>query len=329
MEADNLILIPDENIADFSRRILEREYEEIAKVSVAVIVSTAFDIINEYRKKGMTFDQIATAYTKNGVPMKGATLRWAFGRAMKSRKSLQGAPSAREGREQANALPPTVPDQVPATATAGAPPNVVAQAGAEAPPTATPETTDAPPPPARPRPVRGKPRVLERERVLSDGTRLILDPETGEALERIVPDGTHLVWVEEDGIYVDKKDLPTKSAIDRLFKEIPHPDKEYPELVDKRFWTDPETGKKYDVFCHEFGSEAPPKPEPDGFTNAKYMYSFARRNLLEQWGVISILDGSREAVVRYKLAKKYQPPLTIDPLEMVKKHLPEQPEKKP
>ncbi len=114
MEHDSLI--PDENIAGFSKRILEREYEEIAKMSVAVIVSTAFDVINEYRERGMTFDQIATAYTKNGVPMKGATLRWAFGRAMKSRKSLQGAPAARGEGGQRNAQ--ALPAEAPATATA-------------------------------------------------------------------------------------------------------------------------------------------------------------------------------------------------------------------
>lgn len=114
MEADNLI--PDENIAGFSKRILEREYEEIAKMSVAIIVATAFDVIHEYREKGMTFDQIASAYTKNGVPMKGATLRWAFGRAMKSRKSLQDAPAARGDGKQRDAQPSPALAPAPAMA---------------------------------------------------------------------------------------------------------------------------------------------------------------------------------------------------------------------
>lgn len=129
MEADSLI--PDENIAGFSKRILEREYEEIAKMSVAVIVSTAFDVINEYRERGMTFDQIATAYTKNGVPMKGATLRWAFGRAMKSRKSLQGAPAARGEEEQRNAQ--ALPAKAPATVTSTVEPSPAPSAQAPAP----------------------------------------------------------------------------------------------------------------------------------------------------------------------------------------------------
>lgn len=126
MEADNLI--PDENIAGFSKRILEREYEEIAKISVAVIVATAFDVIHKYREKGMTFDQIASAYTKNGVPMKGATLRWAFGRAMKSRKSLQDAPPARVDGAQRDAKPSPSMAPVPAVSTATPSPSQVAQA---------------------------------------------------------------------------------------------------------------------------------------------------------------------------------------------------------
>lgn len=151
MEADNLI--PDENIAGFSKRILEREYEEIAKMSVAVIVATAFDVIHEYREKGMTFDQIASAYTKNGVPMKGATLRWAFGRAMKSRKSLQDAPPARVAGGKRDAKPSPSPAPAPALSTVTPSPAPVAPAAPAAP---APAPRQAPAPQPMPLPGQKK-----------------------------------------------------------------------------------------------------------------------------------------------------------------------------
>lgn len=153
MEADNLI--PDENIAGFSKRILEREYEEIAKMSVAVIVATAFDVIHEYREKGMTFDQIASAYTKNGVPMKGATLRWAFGRAMKSRKSLQDAPPARVVGGQRDAMPSPSPAPVVAA---------VAPSPAPAAPSSAPRQASAP----QPMPLPGQKKDDDRPSGVSD-----------------------------------------------------------------------------------------------------------------------------------------------------------------
>lgn len=100
-------VIPDD-VIEFSRRILEKEYEQISKQSAAIIILTALDVIDEYRRKGMTFDQIAEAYTKNGVPIKGAALRLAFWRAKKSRESVQAPSARREEQKEVSAARPTV-----------------------------------------------------------------------------------------------------------------------------------------------------------------------------------------------------------------------------
>lgn len=101
MHKEDQTIIPGD-VVNFSRSILEKKYEQIAKLSVAVIVATAYDVIREYRDRGMSFEHIAEAYSENGVPIKVSTLKWAFGKASRSRQATH-APSARGTGEQKNA----------------------------------------------------------------------------------------------------------------------------------------------------------------------------------------------------------------------------------
>jgi len=112
MHTEDQTVIPGDVIG-FSRAILEKKYEEIARLSVAVIVATAYDVIREYRNKGMSFEQIAAAYSENGVPIKVSTLKWAFGKATKTREATH-APAARRGGGQRKSQA-SVQIQAPAT----------------------------------------------------------------------------------------------------------------------------------------------------------------------------------------------------------------------
>lgn len=280
MEADNLI--PDENIAGFSKRILEREYEEIAKMSVAVIVATAFDVIHEYREKGMTFDQIASAYTKNGVPMKGATLRWAFGRAMKSRKSIQDAPPARVEGGQRGAKPSPSPEHVPAVAAVTPDPVVAAVKPSPSPaPAAHPPPAPAPRQSPAPQPM----------------------PLPGQKKEERRPFGmSEEMWA-------------LKPKIDKILTSYPTPDREYPELADVRWWTD-SGGKKWDMRADE---KPDTDAEFQRFDRARIMYSMRWRGLMEKWGLAQDLNG--ELIPRYKIAEEYLRPLAVDLDQIIAKHL--------
>ena len=107
-----------------------------------------------------------------------------------------------------------------------------------------------------------------------------------------------------------------KPKIDKILNTFPTPDREYPELAEKRFWTD-STGKKWDV-------RGPEKPANDGDRKsldvAAIQHGHAWRDLMEKWGVVNIMPDTT-LKPRYTIAEQYRRPLTVDLDELITKHL--------
>ena len=106
-----------------------------------------------------------------------------------------------------------------------------------------------------------------------------------------------------------------KPKIDKILHTYPPPDREYPELVGLRFWTD-SSGKKWDVR----GEEKPvTEVEFRDFDRAKIMHGSRWRVLMEKWGLAQDIQGV--LTPRYKIAEEYLQPLTVNLAEIIAKHL--------
>lgn len=106
-----------------------------------------------------------------------------------------------------------------------------------------------------------------------------------------------------------------KPKIDKILKTFPNPDREYPELVVFRWWTD-SSGKKWDVRGEE-------KPDNDAdrrkLDHANILHGSRWRELMEKWGLAQDIQGV--LTPRYKIAEDYLQPLAIDLDETIAKHL--------
>lgn len=190
-------------------------------------------------------------------------------------KKLQNAPSAREEGKQKEAKPAAV-SPAPAPKLAATTP-----APAPATPAAQPTAAQKPAPrsPAQPKPLPGEPVDPRRPLGCSDE-----------------------LWA-------------LSPKIDRILKELPAPDREYPELAKLRWWQD-SSGKRWDVRGDE-----EPQSEPDrtAFVRARAVYNANRRTLMEKWGLAQIING--EMIPRYRIAEAYLQPLTVDLDEIIARHL--------
>lgn len=123
---------------------------------------------------------------------------------------------------------------------------------------------------------------------------------------------------KEEGrpFWMSDEDWIAKPKVDKIITTFPAPDREYPELTSRRFWTGA-AGQKWDVCGQE-------KPADEGdrksVESGKMMYDFARRDLLEKWGLLNIMADT-SLKYRYTLADEFRRPLMIDLDETIAKHL--------
>lgn len=106
-----------------------------------------------------------------------------------------------------------------------------------------------------------------------------------------------------------------KPKIDKILKTFPTPDREYPELVAFRWWTD-SSGKKWDVRGEEKPDNHADRRKLD---HANIMHGSHWRELMEKWGLAQDIQGV--LTPRYKIAEDYLQPLAIDLDEIIAKHL--------
>lgn len=113
--------------------------------------------------------------------------------------------------------------------------------------------------------------------------------------------------------YMSDEDWEMKPKIDLILDKIPDADREYPELRDKRLWTDPD-GKKWDVL-HQGGD----RPEHRDYTLANMQYGHRRQEMLEKYGIAKIMNHVLHPC--YNVIKEHRPLLTVNLDDLIAAHL--------
>jgi hypothetical protein len=113
--------------------------------------------------------------------------------------------------------------------------------------------------------------------------------------------------------YMSDEDWEMKPKIDLILDKIPDADREYPELRDKRLWTDPD-GEKWDVL-HQGGD----RPEHRDYTLANMQYGHRRQEMLEKYGIAKIMNHVLHPC--YNVIKEHRPLLTVNLDDLIATHL--------
>lgn len=114
-------------------------------------------------------------------------------------------------------------------------------------------------------------------------------------------------------IHMSDEDWEMKPKIDLILDKIPDADREYPELREKRWWTDGD-GRKWDVL-HKGGD----RPRHQGYTLATAQYGHRRQEMLEKYGIAKLINHQMREC--YNLITEKRPPLTVDLDDLIATHL--------
>lgn len=271
----------DKQIENLRRRCdsaLQRRLSDPACLSPATLIRILNPVIEKYLSAGLMLEEIAKALQEEGFSItKGHLVRH-----LGTIRAENGLPPLKRGNRGNKAKQENEIDDPPA-ARGGREQKESTVAAVvlqpQKPQAPTPAPTLRPAPATQPRPLPGEKRDDERPR-----------------------------WISEEM-------WAMKPKIDKILKTYPAADREYPELVDARFWTD-KNGKKWNVLLDEKPNDEKSSKE---FDLARIRYYMRWRGLMERWGLMENANG--EIVPRYDIAEEYQKPLLVNLDEIIAKHL--------
>lgn len=278
--------IETEELVDEFRELLKKRLEQrwlkLASQSAAGVVRKYFDLLADYRDRGVSWDFIAEDLTALGCVTTAKALSNAYARARRASKKV-------------------------AAVFAEAPAQVQEGGGGQ-------ERRDMPAPRPEPEPVAVVPKPVEAP-VAQQAPRPV---PLGQPVSSppLTPGGAALLArIEASKARVSEAD---KQLMHRILDEVPKPEREYTDqLKQLRFWTAPD-GRVLDV---QGNPPKDIENDPElrlQLQRATVMYAHARRAWLVQSGVC-VIGGSGALIVSYKRAE--MPPLTIDLAKTVAEHL--------
>lgn len=275
----------DSQIESLRRRCdsaLQRRLSNPDCLSPAALIRILSPVIEKYLSAGLVLEEVAKALQEEGFSVtKGHLVRH-----LGTIRAENGLPPIKRGKkaQQENEM--------------GDAPSARGEEGqrnaqtlpAEAPAMATTQAAPSPPPSVQPSAPRQAPATQPR-------------PLPGEKRDDQRPGGiSDELWA-------------LKPKIDKILKNFPTPDREYPELADARWWTD-KNGKRWDVRGEEKPDNEHDRKQLD-FANIRHGARW--RALMEKWGLAEDINGY--LTPRYKIAEEYHKPLIVDLDEIIAKHL--------